>query len=65
MISKVDIYWSIIKTFGVRETSVKTTKIVAGTDATLWLWRSVHKEYNCELQYQTYIGFNKANTLMG
>ncbi len=41
------IYWSIIKTFGVRKTSVKTTKIVTGTDATLW--RSVHKEYNSEL----------------
>ncbi len=47
MISKVYIYWSIIKTFGVRETSVKTTKIVAGTDATIW--HSVHKEYNSEL----------------
>ncbi len=41
------------------ETSVKTTKIVAGTDAIMW--RSVHKEYNSELQYETYIEFNKAN----
>ncbi len=44
MILKVDIL--VIKTFGVRETSVKTTKIVTGTDATLWC--SVHKEYNFE-----------------
>ncbi len=58
MISKVDILINH-KTFGVSETSVKTIKIVAGTDATLW--RSVHKEYNSELQYKTYIGFNKAN----
>ncbi len=29
------------------ETYVKSTKIVAGTDATLW--RSVRKEYNSEL----------------
>ncbi len=35
------------KTFGVGETSVMTTKIVAGTDATLW--PPVHKEYNSEL----------------
>ncbi len=45
MISKVDILVNH-KTFGVREISVKTTKIVAGTDATLWC--SVHEE----LQYK-------------
>ncbi len=58
MISKVDILVNH-KKIGIRETSVKTTKIVADTDATIW--RSVHKEYNSELQYKTYIGFNKAN----
>ncbi len=61
MISKVDILVNI-KTFGVRETSVKTTKIVVGTDATLW--RSVHKEYNSELQYKTYIGFNNVSVVL-
>ncbi len=50
MISKVDILANHKKTFRVRETSVKTTKLVAGTNATLW--RSVDKEYNSELQYK-------------
>ncbi len=45
-ISKVDILFNH-KTFGVRETSVKTTKIVTSTDATLWC--SVHKEYYSEI----------------